>query len=252
MIVGDVIYGVESRSRFVLKPLDDSLLVTCGYNPADVLSCSIVGSSGEISAEDLPHLPLVDYELILTRFYICSFGDAINQNMECKNCLKKFSITFSLASWVSDVCNSIPAESPHVFDNTRFSLPTQALLSTIEPKVNTLAEKLWCSDTALPAERLGEFESYVASVCPILTDHIESDCPHCGEFCSKEFVLKTHLLNKLKSQLNVLLTDIHLLATKYHWSLRDILDLPRQTRKTLAGMIRHQTQPSSAAPGRTL
>lgn len=242
MITGHVIYGVGKRRRYACRPLDERALFRLGADPDRLMPRVLVPGEDGLTAENLPDLPLIDYELMLAHLYAGTFGETIGQNVDCSDCGKKFSVEFSLPAWVGQVRGAVAPDEGGAFEGAPYALPTRAILKTVARDPGALARRLWQGETALAPERMAAFEAQVAKACPILTDDIEAPCPRCGEVVRKRFVLRSHLASRLRVRLQALLSDIHVLASSYHWSAADILGLPRQTRTALVDTIRLQVQ----------
>ena len=237
MITGTVIYGREGRRRYMCRPIDERALFRLGAEPDRLLPLVLLGEDpGALGPADLPDLPLIDYELILAHLCAASFGATVGQNVDCRECGKKFSVEFSLPDWVGDVRRGIDASAPPAFDGAPFVLPTRAL--TAGSNRDSLAVRLWCGDAPVPAGRAAAFEAAVAAACPLLADEIVAPCPHCGEEARHRFVLREHLSGRLRRRLQALLGDVHVLASTYHWRAGEILDLPHTTRTALIYTIR--------------
>ncbi|WP_346836692.1 hypothetical protein [Microbulbifer sp. SAOS-129_SWC] len=239
-MAGQVIYGVGKRRNYACRPLDEQALFRLGANPDRLMPLALMQGENNLSPDDLPELPLIDYELMLAHLYAGTFGSAIDQNIDCPDCGKKFSVAFSLNDWVREVRRGLAPRRDRIFDNVPYALPTRAILASVKRDRKALAHRLWQGETALRADRIAAFEAEVAKACPLLTDEIEAPCPRCGETARKRFTLRGHLATRLHTWLRTLLSDIHVLASCYHWSAADILDLPRQTRVALIDTIQLQ------------
>lgn len=241
MLTGHVIYGVGGRRRYACTPLDEHTLFRVGAEPDALLPGALAPGEDNLTAADLPDLPLIDYELILAHLYAASFGEIIGQNVDCSECRKKFAVEFSLPDWVGNVRAAVTRDQG-TFDGGRYSLPTRRVLGQVARDPVALAQRLWQGDNALPPDRIAAFEAHLARACPILRDEIEAPCPRCNEIVRHRFVLRRHLAQRLQARLRALLADIHVLAASYHWSARDILALPLRTRTALVDMVRAGTR----------
>jgi hypothetical protein len=59
---------------------------------------------------------------------------------------------------------------------------------------------------------------------------LELACPACGSAFSVVFDTATFFLQELDARAKGLMQEVHTLAWHYHWSERDILQMPRQRR----------------------
>lgn len=238
MIEGTVIYGIGGRRRYACRALDERALFRLGDDP-DRLLASIVADDdpSALGPADLPHLPLVDYELILAHVCAASFGATIGQNVDCGECGKKFSVEFSLPDWIAQLRGAIDTAGGPRFEGVPFALPTRARMANAGRDKRALVALLWKGDAALAEDRVAAFEQAVAAACPLLADGIVAPCPACGEETRTRFVLREHLATRLRRRFQGLVGEIHLLASTCHWSAAEILALPRRTRSALIETI---------------
>ncbi len=245
MLTGHVIYGSGGRRRYACKPLDEHTLFQLGAEADVLLPVALSPGEGDLTAADLPDLPLVDYELMLAHLYLATFGDKIGQNVDCPGCGKKFGVEFLLPDWVAGVRAGVDRDGAG-FDGGTYLLPTRRLLAAGPRDAAALAQRLWQSETPLAEDRLAAFEAHLARACPIFVDEIEAPCPRCGETVRHRFALRRHLVKRLEARLQSLLGDIHVLALSYHWTARDILALPARTRTALVDTIRARRRQTPA------
>lgn len=242
MMTGHVIYGVGSRRRYSCRPLDEAALFRQGADPDRLMAQALLPDEHQLGAGDLPDLPLVDYELMLAHLCADTFGEMVGQNIDCAECGKKFSLEFSLPAWIRELRDAVAPERAATFDGAPVALPTRAILHSVARDRGALARRLWRGDADLPTERMEALEAHLARACPLLKDDIEAPCPRCGETAHKQFTLRAYLDARLRAWLRGLLSDIHALASSYHWTAEDILGLPRQTRSALVDTIRLHAQ----------
>lgn len=76
-------------------------------------------------------------------------------------------------------------------------------------------------------------ESALEAVAPAIVLTVGAACPACGG--SNEVALDPY--QALGRRSDVLLGEVHAIASHYHWSERDILALPRQRRQSYLGLI---------------
>ncbi len=84
-----------------------------------------------------------------------------------------------------------------------------------------------CRLKALTIDDVDRIESAVEAVAPECADHINTNCPDCGE--PKSVALDFY--SGLAQSINTLLDDVHRLALNYHWGEDVILQLPTRRRK---------------------
>jgi hypothetical protein len=94
-----------------------------------------------------------------------------------------------------------------------------------------------CIESGADAVADDELELVAAAleeVSPEVTRSVESACPACG----REQALAVESHAGLEAGADRLLEDVHGLASTYHWSERDILELPRHRRRRYLAMTR--------------
>jgi Cft2 family RNA processing exonuclease len=66
---------------------------------------------------------------------------------------------------------------------------------------------------------------------------MQAICPECAREQNVRFDMQTFLLVRLKKERPRLLYEIHRIASSYHWSQQEILQLPRTLRKQYVELI---------------
>jgi hypothetical protein len=61
---------------------------------------------------------------------------------------------------------------------------------------------------------------------PLTALKLNTDCPVCSKSISVDFDLEAFLLDKLKEKQKFIFEEIHYLANNYHWSEKDIVEMP--------------------------
>ena len=250
MSQGSLVYGLDGRKAYALGPLDEGSLFRHGANIDRLLSLAVQTSDDCLTGDELQHLPLVDYELIMAHFYSLNFGETIGQNIDCAACRKKYAFEFSLPTFASLIRAEIEADPAQQFQGTPYRFPSLALLTKSPRDPGALASALWGGEGDLPDAKRDAFEAHLAKACPPMQEVLEAPCPDCGEVQRTRFRLRQHLAARLMSRLKQLLQQIHVLAASYHWSPGVVLALPRHSRNLLVDTIRSQAQRSRARPAR--
>lgn len=81
-------------------------------------------------------------------------------------------------------------------------------------------------------------ERALSAIAPRLDDHVNGQCPVCGEVVELFFDPVSYVLAELRDASSDLSADVHELAFAYHWSERAILALDRRRRHDYVAMIR--------------
>ncbi|MGD9100098.1 MAG: hypothetical protein PVF45_06425 [Anaerolineae bacterium] len=80
-----------------------------------------------------------------------------------------------------------------------------------------------------PLARL-EIERRMEALAPQVELTMEGDCPECEREFGVNFDLQEFFFGELRTSLDLLYRQVHYLAYHYHWSEREILDMPREKR----------------------
>lgn len=127
----------------------------------------------------------------------------------------------------------------------RFRVPTgadQEAVAAIEDEteaVRTLVGRLIVlekRDSASPdfsAADIEAIESAIEAVAPELVVRVPTQCPECGT----QTLLQVDPYACLHAGPQSLLREIHQLASMYHWSEKEILDLPRERRRRYLALL---------------
>jgi hypothetical protein len=73
---------------------------------------------------------------------------------------------------------------------------------------------------------LAEAEKMLSHYDPLGYVEIVGECPDCRGELRAEFDLVANWLSRLKTDSDILIEEIHLLASRYHWTEGEILRLP--------------------------
>jgi hypothetical protein len=103
-----------------------------------------------------------------------------------------------------------------------------------------------------PVDDLGEAEeaevaARLAELDPQADLEIDMRCPECGAAILLPFDPAGFLLRELAVEADALYREVHALALYYHWSERDILDLPGSRRRFYLELLA-DTVPTAGAP----
>jgi len=85
----------------------------------------------------------------------------------------------------------------------------------------------------LRPETLCQIDAILADLSPETASEITARCPNCGAECRAAFDLADILVANLRDPLR----DVHDIASVYHWSEGDILDLPTERRHRYLRLI---------------
>jgi hypothetical protein len=77
-----------------------------------------------------------------------------------------------------------------------------------------------------------EIEGQMEQVAPRVELTMETNCPECGRLFVAPFDLQRFFFGELRAGSSLLYREVHYLAYHYHWSEREIMDMPRDKRRT--------------------
>jgi hypothetical protein len=223
---------VRGTSSAVAVTLLDRLLVV---GPGDTVP---PGSAGDLA--------ICDRDRLLAAVYRATFGDRIDTQGSCVHCGQPFDLQFSLAALQDSLEGEDLAEGPdksghyRLPDGRVFRLPTwrdEHAIAGLEPAVarRTLAARCLVSGDpdADPAPLLAALERQA----PVLDLELGARCPHCERDGAVHFDLQSFLLAALEREGQWLVREVHRIAVAYHWSHKEILDLPRSQRQLHVSLI---------------
>lgn len=190
-------------------------------------------------------LTVVDRDLLLAAAYGLGWGRRITGVVTCAGCGCPFDLDFDLDDLADHVRIAASAE---VDDDGVCTLPTGARFRL--PTAQDEAAVLGLPDT--DAER-GLLERCLLSGGPT-TDRplieramervgsgvdvdLAATCPECGHGATARFGIQDYLLSAVRTDWAGLVEDLHRMAFAYHWGLREMLALPRSSRRAFVALL---------------
>ena len=172
-----------------------------------------------------------DRDALFVALHRSLWGDRITATLCCAACGEKFDMSFMLSVLQAHLAAQRPADAvaPQV---PRATDEIEAAALGPEAGVARLAERL-----GIAAVDLDEVSDAMQAHFPLLDLELDTPCPECGHGQTGHFDLQSFLLLRLIGERPQLYAEIHALASGYGWSLREILALPRGTRRALANTI---------------
>jgi hypothetical protein len=189
-----------------------------------------------------------DRDRLLAAVYQTTYGDRIKSTVECAACEAPYDMDFSLAGLVdhtyASTAISTVAQQPDgsylLGSGLHLRLPTGtdelAVMGQDEATATAqLLARCLVQGDLKAAE--SEAQEMLAAIAPMLQTEMAASCPECGHGMSVLFDMQTYLLQSLLQDQERLGWEVHRLATAYKWSLQEILQLPRSTRKRYTALI---------------
>lgn len=96
-------------------------------------------------------------------------------------------------------------------------------------------------DRLSPLARM-EIEQQMEAVAPRVELTMESKCPECGRDYAVPFDIHHFFFSEIGMSRDLLYREVHYLAYHYHWSERDIMDMPRQKRRLFIEILAEEIE----------
>ena len=226
-----------------------------------------IGTISPVSLEMIRSLLIADRQYLLLKLRELTLGDTIRASIFCpwSDCGQKIMVSFSsddiplieLVNRGPTYKMALSAEAAFIVDSGEmyreicFRLPNgsdQEELASIlvENEALALTRLLQrCIHSIGPLQDLDEktigrlsplarqeIEQQMEAVAPQVELTMESTCPECGREYAVPFDVQNFFFAELRTNRDLLYREVHYLAFHYHWSEREIMDMPRQKRRT--------------------
>jgi hypothetical protein len=99
----------------------------------------------------------------------------------------------------------------------------------------------------LPTEVVDAISAAIADRDPQAELDLAVTCPECGAAVTALFDTASYFLRELEDRAARLLREVHTLALYYHWSERDILEMPPRRRQRYLTLLAETLSPPSVA-----
>jgi len=184
-----------------------------------------------------------DRDRLLAMLYISLYGPRVESTISCQVCGQKFDLDFSLEELLKHLhpLSEVPEDGTYSIEpGISFRLPTGEDEILIAAAARDEQEKLLlerCLVEGNPGSDNEKVQLKMAEVAPVLSMEMEAVCPECGHSQQVHFDMQSFFLARLKQEKPLLLHEVHLVASHYHWSHKEILELPRRLRKQYVALI---------------
>ncbi len=220
--------------------------------------------------ETIRHLLVADREFLLLKLHALSFGARVELVRHCSqaSCGAKMDLDFDLTAVpieeqpVKSEYEFVSGDGPpHRF---RFRLPDgadqEAACAWADMPAEDMAARLLArclmdidgkspvepADVlALPGPDRTALESKMERCSPRVHFEMEATCPHCGRSFDARIDPASFALTELLNARSDFEREVHLLAFHYHWSLQEILGLPRLRRRRYVWLLARQLDQST-------
>jgi len=257
--------GGTLHRDFELAPLtgrDEELLAESGLAESASLVTAVlsravrrVGDVSPISEHVARQLLVADRQYLLMKLRRSTFGGIVRGSVFCpwRDCGERVSLQFQ----IDDLPVQEAGERAPYFTMTLssgsdvdFRLPNGADQETVSPLVPRNEAEALSLLLARAIRRIGAKSSPapddVAALSPIERSEIETEmerlsprieldfdtsCSECGRSFVVPFNLQQFFFGELRTASDLLYREIHYLAYHYHWSEREIMEMPRDKRQ---------------------
>jgi hypothetical protein len=238
---------------------DEMLLLEArGAEPARAIAFATKLAS---DGTDAASLPVPDLDTLLLRLRQALLGDRLLTETSCpaRGCGARVDISFGIEAFLAHHQPQRPRlRSWHVApcaeptgwfslravgaaaDTARFRLPTAGDERDVaaQPDAAAALARRCIAPMPLPAGARRAVEAAMAALGPTLSGPLSGTCPECGADVTIGFDPRRFVLAELRARAGFVAEDVDVLAGRYHWTERAILELPGMRRAAYAEMAR--------------
>ncbi len=183
-----------------------------------------------------------DRDRLLALLYISMYGTKVASTVTCMACSEKFDLDFSLDELLMHYQPAAASDNGRyqLEPGISFRLPNGEDEIYINEFAGPEAERQLLERCLLEGNAETDNEKVqlkMAELAPVLSMHMQAICPECSNSQQVMFDMQSFFLTKLKQERPGLIREIHNIASQYHWSQQEILNLPRNLRKQYAALI---------------
>ena len=166
------------------------------------------GGAGRLGADDLT---AADRDRLLVAIYQRTFGDRIENTIDCQGCGQPFDIDFSLQAVVDSLEKNgaqprVKALGGNRFETetgVRFQVPTgrdERSIAALDPSGAEAALLRCCLPEDSAAASAAAVEELLAEIAPLVELELQARCPECGHSHALEFDIQNYLLQALMGE----------------------------------------------------
>jgi len=236
-----------------------------------------IGTVSAITEDVIRNLLVADRQYLLLKLRELTLGDYVRATICCPwpGCGKKIMVSFTItdipvtesidkgaiyrmelsqeAAFVSDrgdTYREITFRLPNGSDQELISPilvqnEAQALTLLLQRclhSIGLLKHPDWELVNRLSPLARMEIEQQMEAVAPKVELMMESKCPECGRDYAVPFDIQHFFFGELRTNRDLLYREVHYLAYHYHWSEREIMDMPRQKRRTYIEILAQEIE----------
>jgi hypothetical protein len=224
--------------------------------PAARLVSGILAKCSHLNEEEAARLTVGEREALLLRLRGLTFGERIACALQCPQaeCGARMDLDLTVSELV---LNSHP-EASRVYDAVvddwlvKFRVPDgtdqEAIASIAHGDGRQAIEVLLsrCVQSVdrdgrrwneIPAGLVDQISEKMAELDPQAEIALDGICPACGKAFQTIFDTASFLFTEIKARARALLSEVHLLASVYHWSEEAILMMPERRRRCYLELV---------------
>ncbi|MFW2542769.1 hypothetical protein ACN2XU_09015 [Primorskyibacter sp. 2E107] len=221
--------AVEGTSPFDAIALVDALLMD---RPGGVLR------PGEAA-----RMAVADRDRLMAQLHLAEFGSRIAGDRTCAACEARFSFDFDLGDLLGALKPSRDVERLEegwlmAEGGIRFRLPNgedERAGAAGGPRAGEVIA-LRCLPEG-ETEHVAKIAEIAEAVAPLVDLTLRTQCPECGADHTMAFNAEAYCLGALRARRARMMSDIHLIASRYGWSFGAIVDLPQNHRRGFVDQI---------------
>ena len=200
-------------------------------------------------------VPIGQRDAAFVDLRVASFGPQLDARATCPSCEAEFETSIDLT--IFDQPARPSADSPRQamveVDGIQVTvrLPTRLDIEWAQTQpdpAHALIER--CMPTSDPApagdgagagewsaETIQHIEAAIEAADPLIEIQFSYSCAECGEQFTRRFDICDHLTNDVLSYGRRLMSEIHVLASRYGWTEPEILALPPRRRRSYLDLV---------------
>lgn len=231
-----------------------------------------IGTISPVSEEVARSLLVADRQYLLIKLREATFGSTVQATISCPwpDCGKKVDMDFSLQhipvkespQKAAFYTYTLSREAAFIGDNQEpyhevtFRLPNggdQEAVSCFVYKNEAKALTMLlvrCIQSIGPVNNPGyetvvrlspfarmEIENMMEQCAPFVDLTIAAQCPECGREFVVPFDIHDFFFGQMRISLDLLYREVHYLAYHYHWSEKEIMEMPRHRRRNYISVL---------------
>jgi hypothetical protein len=194
-----------------------------------------IGSVQNPPAEIMDRLILSDRHALVRSSMIDRGNRELTGTADCPGCMRRLEMTLDLSAIelprIPHTASVVlPGQRKDREPRCRLRFPCAVDLERADDEEGLLSRCLGCEPT-MARPWLAEAEKLLSRYDPLGYLEIVGQCPDCCGELRAEFDVVASWLSGLKNDSGILIEEVHLLASRYHWTEREILSLPAARRQ---------------------